>query len=106
MSVMWYVKRLGAMSSRELLHRIEEQVKRSSSRRRSYGWSAFPACGPVLEIPGSSIAFAPLRPTRSGPPSVPLPTNYSTGASALTALPGRSAIPERCFHPICGGSIR
>lgn len=52
MSVAWYVRRLGAMSPREVLHRVDEQVKRSVSRRRRYGWDAFPAGGPVLAVPG------------------------------------------------------
>lgn len=52
MSVAWYVKRLGAMSTREVLHRIDEQFKRSVSRRRRYGWEAFPPSGPVLPVPG------------------------------------------------------
>lgn len=52
MAVMWYVRRLGAMSPREVLHRVGEQARRSASRRRPYGWAAFPGRGPVLAIPG------------------------------------------------------
>lgn len=64
MSVAWYVKRLGAMSPREVLHRVDEQVKRSVSRRRPYGWDAFPPAGPVLPVPGLADT---LRAGMTGP---------------------------------------
>jgi Heparinase II/III-like protein/Heparinase II/III N-terminus len=41
MSLKWYAKRIASMSPREVLFRVGEQVKRSISRRKSYGWAAF-----------------------------------------------------------------
>ena len=52
MPVGWYVKRLGAMSSREVLHRVAEQGRRSISRRRTFGWQAFDQHRGVRPIPG------------------------------------------------------
>lgn len=43
MSLKWYAKRIASMSPREVLFRVGEQIKRSISRHKSYGWQAF--CG-------------------------------------------------------------
>lgn len=50
MSLDWYLKRLGRMTGPEIAFRVGEQVKRAVSRRRAYGWEAFPPL-PLLSVP-------------------------------------------------------
>ena len=52
MSLTWYARRLARMSPREVLHRVEEQVKRSVSRQRRYGWDAFSQGAAPRVVPG------------------------------------------------------
>ena len=52
MSLTWYARRLARMSPREMLHRVEEQVKRSVSRHRRYGWDAFSQGAAPRVVPG------------------------------------------------------
>lgn len=45
MSIGWYIRRLANMSGSEVLHRLGEAGRKRNSRKRAYGWAAFPASG-------------------------------------------------------------
>ena len=57
MSLVWYAKRLASMSFLEVLHRVDEQIKRSASRQRSHGWQAFDQGGTLRTIPHLKSSF-------------------------------------------------
>ena len=82
MSFRWYLRRLAGMGPREVLHRLAEQGKRAASRRRAYGWAAFPAPGPLRPLPALGEA---LR-SRASPP-----LRAAIRASAQEILAGRFA---------------
>lgn len=48
----WAAKRLSAMSRGEMLHRVNERVRKSADRRRAYDWSQFDRPGPAPAFPG------------------------------------------------------
>ena len=58
MSLTWYARRFARMSPREVLHRVEEQVKRSVSRHRRYGWDAFSYGAAPRVVPGLAAQIA------------------------------------------------
>ena len=62
-SLAWYARRLAAMSPREIVHRLGEQVKRRQLRRNAGRWEAFDASPiPLRALPAFS---AMLRAPRS-----------------------------------------
>ena len=59
----WYVGRLRAMSSREILHRVGEGIKRQAWRRRKGGWERFDVGdGPVKSSAAFTVPFSAAWP--------------------------------------------
>lgn len=112
MSLKWYIGRLAAMSPAEIGHRVGEVAKKSLSRRRSYGWAAFPAAaGPVPVIPGLRDAFlANVTPDLAAAVRVTGDTLLAGRFAALgVAWPERAAsrlFPAEVWHldPVTGGT--
>lgn len=58
----WYLNRLRSMNGAEVSHRLGEQLKRYSSKRRTYGWTNFD-CG-AIPLPRLPIAIENLEQVR------------------------------------------
>jgi hypothetical protein len=57
--MLWLLRRLSRMGPVEVAHRVGEQGKRWSDRRRNWGWGAFePFPGPVCGLPGLELEAA------------------------------------------------
>ena len=58
MSLLWHVNRLSSMSPPEVLHRVKEQAKRATAKRRLEGWGLYRSPGPAPALPGLRARLA------------------------------------------------
>lgn len=48
----WYINRLRAMSLPEIVHRVNERIKKATARGRLEGWDRYQFAGPPPRLPG------------------------------------------------------
>ncbi len=109
MSLVWYVNRLRAMSTTEVVHRIAEKASKSRAKGRREGWERYQVPGPLPRLAGlvENLARAPeqvKREIRAASASILSGRYEALGAGWPERAPENLFPPEIWrLDPVTGG---